>query len=387
MKLNVGVVFGGRSVEHEISIISANLTMNAINKDRYNVIPFYIDKNGGWYTGDSLFELNNYRDIDKLLLKTQGVIPKVGSGASGFYKVPKNIFTSRKLINVDVIFPVIHGTYGEDGILQGLFESMNIPYVGCDVLSSAVAMDKVTSKVLLQSAGINILDYHWFYGEQWVDSKDDVISNIKSKFDYPLVVKPANLGSSIGVAAVNDDSELEDAIDLSTRLSHRVLIEPKIKNLKEINCSVLGDRELIEVSVCEEPLGVDDILSYRDKYSGGSKNKLGFKSSDQGAKRKIPADISEDLNNKIQEMAKRAFTEFACSGVVRVDFLIDQDSNDVYLCELNTIPGSLSFYLWEPSGKDFPSLTERLIEIALKRNREDNNLLVTYSENILKAGG
>ena len=390
MKLNIAVIFGGRSVEHEVSIISADQCINAINKDKYQPIPIYISKKGDWYTGDDLFGLENFEDLDRVISESQRIVFNQNSKASNFYLEPKNIFTSRKPVKIDIAFPVMHGTFGEDGTLQGLFEVMNIPYVGCDVLASAVTMDKIITKKLLQAAGIKVLDYFSFYGEAWINDKDKVVSDIKDKFSYPLIVKPGNLGSSVGVTSVKDDSELEDAIDVAVCLSQQVLIEPKIINLKEINCAVLGDREKAEVSVCEEPVRSDDILSYQDKYSGGAKGKSGIKSAKAvgggmgSAKRKIPAEISEKMNKKIQEMAKQAFIDLNCSGVVRVDFLIDQDLDEVYICELNTIPGSLSFYLWEPSGMDFTALNDRLIDLALKRHREANNLVLSYSDNILK---
>ena len=390
MRLNVAVIFGGRSVEHEISVISANQCINALDKNKYNVIPIYISKHGKWYTGNDLLKLENYRDSEKLLAEVQKIVVSQNAGATNFYNEPKGIFTSRKPVNIDIAFPITHGTYGEDGALQGLFETMNIPYVGCDVLASAVTMDKITTKMLLQTLGIKVLEYFWFYSDRWVSARDSVVSDIKAKFNYPLIVKPANLGSSIGVAAVNNDMELDDAVDLVVRLSQRVLIEPKVTNLKEINCAVLGDRDFAEVSVCEEPVRSDDILSYQDKYSGGMKNKSGIglgKSSNSGmsgAKRKIPAEISGEMSDKIQAIAKQVFINLNCSGVVRVDFLIDQNTNEIYVCELNTIPGSLAFYLWEPLGKGFTALTERLIELALKRHREVNNLVVSYADNILR---
>jgi D-alanine-D-alanine ligase len=194
----------------------------------------------------------------------------------------------------------------------------------------------------------------------------------------------------VGVTSVNDDSELEDAIDVAVCLSEQVLIEPKITNLKEINCAVLGDRMEAEVSVCEEPIGSDDILSYQDKYSGGLKGKSGIKSREiqdsgmSGANRKIPAEISTEMSKKIQGIAKKAFIDLNCNGVVRVDFLVDQNTGEIYLCELNTIPGSLAFYLWEPGGMSFTALTDRLIALALKRHREANNLVLSYSDNILQ---
>lgn len=390
MKLNIAVIFGGRSVEHEVSIISASQCINALNKDKYHVIPIYISKQGHWYTGDQLLNLENFDDLDRLLLESQKIIVNQNSGATNFYLEPKNVFTSRKPIGIDVAFPVMHGTYGEDGTLQGLFAMMGIPYVGCDVLASAITMDKIVTKKMLQALGIKVLDHFEFYSEMWISDKDKVVADIKDRFNYPLIVKPANLGSSVGVTAVNSDSELEDAVDVVVCLSQQVLIEPKIINLREINCAVLGDRDSVKVSVCEEPIRSKDILSYQDKYSGGAKNKSGIKmreiagSGMSSANRKIPADISDEMSARIQEIAKKAFIDLNCNGVIRVDFLIDQDTGEIYLCELNTIPGSLAFYLWDSVGIDFTALTEHLIDLALKRHREADNLVLSYSDNILR---
>ena len=377
MKLNIAVIFGGRSVEHEISVLSALQCIAVLDKNKYQIIPVYISKQGQWYTGEKLLDLENYRDLDKLMAQSQKSIINQNVGSGRICRESVGIFNKRQIAAIDIVFPVMHGTYGEDGSLQGLFETMNIPYVGCDVLASAISMDKVATKMILRSVGVSVLDDVWFYAYEWVESKDTVISKIKAKFNYPLVVKPGNLGSSVGVTAVNNDSELEDAVDLAVSMSQRILVEPKIVNLKEVNCAVLGDHEEAKVSVCEEPVRGDAILSYRDKYFNKSKGM-------SGAKRKIPAEISDEMSIKIQTMAKQAFIYLNCNGVIRADFLIDQDTGKVYLCELNTIPGSLAFYLWEPMGMNFTALTEALISLALKRHRENNNLIVSYNTNILK---
>ena len=389
MKLNIAVVFGGRSVEHEISVLSALQCIAALDKNKYQVIPVYISKQGQWYTGEKLLDLENYRDLEQLTLQSQKSIVNQNAGSGEVCKESVGIFGKKQIATIDVVFPVMHGTHGEDGSLQGLFETMNIPYVGCDVLASAITMDKVTTKMVLRSIGISVLDDVWFYAHEWIEAKDTVVSKIKAKFNYPLIVKPGNLGSSVGVTAVNNDSELEDAVDLAVSMSQRVLVEPKITNLKEVNCAVLGDREVAEVSMCEEPIRADAILSYQDKYlGGGAKNKInapgGRSEGMSSAKRKIPAEISVAMSAKIQSLAKQAFVALDCNGVVRIDFLIDQNTNEIYLCELNTIPGSLAFYLWEPMGINFTALTERLIALALKRHRENNNLVVSYGTNILK---
>lgn len=386
MKLNVAVVFGGRSVEHEISVLSALQCIDALDKNKYQIIPVYISKQGQWYTGEKLLDLENYRDLDQLMDQSQKSIINQNSGSGQICKESVGIFSKKQIANIDIVFPVMHGTHGEDGSLQGLFETMNIPFVGCDVLASAISMDKVTTKMVLRSMGISVLDDVWFYAHEWIETKDTVMSKIKAKFNYPLIVKPGNLGSSVGVTAVSNDSELEDAVDLVVSMSQRILVEPKIVNLKEVNCAVLGDRDEAEVSLCEEPIRSEAILSYQDKYLSGAKNKTNTVASEgmSSAKRKIPAEISDEMRNKIQAIAKQAFVTLNCNGVVRIDFLIDQDTNNIYLCELNTIPGSLAFYLWEPMGMSFTVLTERLIGLALKRHRENNNLVVSYNTNILK---
>jgi D-alanine-D-alanine ligase len=391
MKLNIAVIFGGRSVEHEISIISALQAMAAIDQEKYQITPIYIAKTGEWYTGKELLVLENYRDLDQLLNKSTNIIVDQNNGRWKIYYKLSKLFGGMRAIPIDLVLPITHGTHGEDGTLQGLLTTMNIPYAGCDTLASAITMDKVVTKMLLQAMGIKVVDYLWFYAAKWLDSKDQVVAAIKNKFTYPLIVKPGNLGSSIGVMAVQDDNELEDAIDLAVSMSQKFLVEPKITNLKEVNCAVLGDRDGVEVSICEEPIRSAAILSYQDKYCGGSKGKLeikgGAKNITQGgmneAQRKIPADIPEATAKQIQELAKQSFIGLDCNGVARIDFLIDQSNHEIYLCELNSIPGSLSFYLWEPTGKTFTALLDRLFELALKRHRENNNLIVFYTKNIL----
>lgn len=384
MKLNVAVIFGGRSVEHEISVLTAQQCIAALDKNKYQVVPIYISKQGQWFTGKELFNLENYRDLDKLLLHSQRVVLNQNSGVGKIYKEPAGIFGSKQIATIDIAFPATHGTYGEDGSLQGLLETMNIPYVGCDVLASAITMDKIITKMILRTLNISVLDDFWFYAYEWINTKDTVIAKIKNKFTYPLIIKPGNLGSSVGVVAVNNDNELEDAIDLAVSMTKRILVEPKINNLKEVNCAVLGDHESVELSVCEEPLRTSAILSYKDKYLSGDKIGEVRGKGMSSAKRKIPAEISDAVATKIKTMAKQAFVALNCNGVVRIDFLIDQDTDQIYLCELNTIPGSFAFYLWEPIGMKFPVLMDRLIYLALKRHRENNHLVVSYGANILK---
>lgn len=391
MKLNIAVTFGGRSVEHEISVISAIQCIKAIDKNKYNVIPLYITKHGVWYTGEQLLAIENFKNIEQLLPKCQKVFIPQNTDAHKICKATSSIFANKALSSIDVIFPVMHGSFGEDGALQGFFETMNIPYVGCDVLSSAITMDKIITKMLLQASALPTLDYVWFYADEWIENKNATIAKIFNKLSFPLIVKPGNLGSSIGVNTANNEKQLEDAVDLAVSMSQRIIIEPKLENLREINCAVLGDNEFTEVSVCEEPIRAGAILSFSDKYLNQNKTKMASSNIEpmetQGmssAKRKIPADIPEDMRQHVQNLAQQAFLALGCSGVVRIDFLLDQNTNQIYICELNTIPGSLSFYLWEPVNKNFTLLTNRLIELALKKHRKNNNLILSYNTNVLQ---
>ena len=378
MKIKVGVFFGGRSVEHEVSIISALQTINAIDKAKYDTIPIYITKQGTWYSGEALLKIENYQNIDQLLSQCQNIQLAVTAKDNLLLKYPAKLFQKQVFNTLDVAFPVFHGTYGEDGAFQGLFEINNLPYVGCDVLSSAVGINKIAMKLMLKAADLPIVNYLGLYGKEWLKNKDSVIENVEKNLSYPLIVKPATLGSSIGITKVNNRKELEAGVEIAKSFSPQLLLEEIVPNLKEINSAVLGDYEKTEVSVCEEPLGNEEVLSFQDKYtnSGSSKGM-------SGAKRKLPADIPTEMAKTIQDLARQTFLLLNCSGVARIDFLVNTESNQIYVNEINTIPGSLAFYLWKASGKSFTDLTSELIQLALKRQREKNNLVFTYDSNIL----
>ncbi len=382
MKLKIGVFFGGKSVEHEVSVISALQTIEAIDQNKYEVVPFYISKDGIFFTGRTLLQLENYKDINGLLSKCKKILISHHSDDCSIINYPPNIFRKNILSKIDVAFPVTHGTHGEDGSLQGLFELMNIPYVGCNVTSSAIGMDKIMMKNIVKASDLPTLNCIWFYSKEWLKERQKLIDKIENEFNYPVIIKPASLGSSVGVTRASNREEFEAAVDLAKMFSNRILVEKLIVNLKEVNCSVLGDYENVERSVCEEPLSNTEILTYQDKYVSKSSTK-----GMSGAKRKIPADISAELSNLIQNLAEQTFLALNCCGVGRIDFLIDKDTNKVYINEINTIPGSLSFYLWEATGKSFTELTTQLIELALKRYREKNNLIFSHDVNILTLGG
>ena len=382
MKTNVAVFYGCRSVEHEVSIISAVQAMRAINRDKYDITPVYVTKDGEMYTGDNLFEIEEYRNLPELLKKSKKVF---------FVRENKNVvmkyestglFSNKKSVNIDVAFPIVHGTNCEDGTIQGYFEYLGLPYVGCDILSSAVGMDKAIFKDVLKNAGLPVLDYICFRAREYMTNKDAIIKNIIDKFGLPVIVKPVNLGSSVGITKVSETEKLDEAITLALSFADKVLVEHAVSAIREINCSVLGDTDSCTASVCEEPFMNDEILSYEDKYLGNSKN--GGQSKGMASLgRKIPADLPEDKSEMIRDLSCKIFKAIGASGVVRIDYIIDNETDTVYANEINTIPGSLAFYLWDASGMKYPELCDKLIDLAFKRQRNRDNLTFAIDTNIL----
>ncbi|HCP15272.1 MAG TPA: D-alanine--D-alanine ligase [Peptococcaceae bacterium] len=384
MKINVGVFFGGKSVEHEISVISAAQAMAAIDPVKYQVIPVYITKDNELYTGDALSEIRNFASLPKLLEQCQRVYLLKEKGKTLLLRYPSKLFGNPVLTALDVAFPVVHGTNVEDGSLQGFFELHDLPYTGPDVCASAVGMDKWVMKCVLQGAGLPVLPGYCFQSSLYYVRTQELIDKLESLFEYPMIVKPVNLGSSIGISKASNADSLKDAIELAASFSGRVLVEPVVVDLKEVNCAVLGDFEYTQTSACEEPVNTDDILSYRDKYMGGAKQGAGKGAKGMGgAMRKLPADIPADVEDQIKELAQKAFIAMNCSGVARIDFLLDMADNQIYINELNTIPGSLSFYLWEAASLSFRDLTDHMIQLALKRDRQKKALIWSNETNIL----
>ena len=382
MKTNVAVFYGCRSVEHEVSIISAVQAMRAINRDKYDVTPVYVTKNGEMYTGESLFTIEEYRNLPELLEKCKKVY-FVREGDSVLMRdIEKKMFKKDAPTVIDVAFPVVHGTNCEDGTIQGFFEYLNLPYVGCDIISSAVGMDKAVFKDVLKNAGLPTLDCITFRAREYVAEKQAICDKIANEVGFPLIVKPVNLGSSVGITKVNTENELDSAIMLAISFADKVLVEKAITSLREINCSVLGNADECEASVCEEPFMNDEILSYEDKYMGNSKN--GGQSKGMASLgRKIPADLSEEKSNEIRSLACKIFKAIGANGVVRIDFMIDTSTDTVYANEINTIPGSLAFYLWEATGVKYSELIDRMIDLAFRRQRGRENITYTIDTNIL----
>lgn len=383
MKTNIGVFFGGRSTEHEISVISASQAMHAINREKYDVTPIYITKQGRWYTGEALFDVANYRDTNTLLAKCEEVYMRPVYDDYNLYKVKKSMFGSNIVTRLDVVIPVLHGSNGEDGIFEGVLESIGIPFAGCNTLSSANGMDKITMKMILQACDIPVVDYVWFTDKQWFAQRDALIEKIETKLGYPIIVKPANLGSSVGIGCATNRQELIERVDTAERYSTRIIVEDMVEELQEINCSVLGDCDEYQMSVCEEPIKSADFLTYEDKYMGGSKGERGMHAS----QKKIPADLPDAETKRIQFLAGETFRVLSCYGVSRVDVIIDRKTRNIYVNEINTIPGSLSFYLWEASGIRFDQLMDRLVQLAVKRKREMGMKTVSYDQNIFSLSG
>ena len=384
-KINVGVIFGGRSVENEISVLTAIQTMEAINTDKYDITPIYISKEGVWYTGEALRKSENYKNMDNLKATCQEVYLRPIYGDNNLYKVRKPMFGSDVAAKLDVILPALHGTNCEDGSFQGAIEMTGIPYAGCNVLASANGMDKITMKMILAQSGIPVIDYTWFSDKEWFDCQDKVVEKVEKALAYPLIVKPADSGSSVGITAVHNREELVGAIDNAVSYSKRIIVEKLVEKLKEINCSVLGNYYECEASVCEAPIRSGEILSYADKYLGGGKGSKGAVKQSQGMRstvREIPANLPQKDTDFIRTTAVETFKALACDGVARIDFMINEADGKIFVNEINTIPGSLSFYLWEATGVSFEQLTERLIEIAFQRKRDSSFKTTSYKENI-----
>lgn len=385
MKTTIAVFFGGRSTEHEISVISANQAINAIDRDKYDVVPVYISKEGKWFSGSALLDLQRYRDIPQLLKEVEPVYMKPIFGDFNlYYANPKGFFTKKNVAaKIDVVIPVLHGANGEDGTFEGLLDSIGVPYAGCDTLASANGMDKITMKMILRENNIPVVEYVWFTDRQWFADEDSIIAKIEDKLGYPVIVKPANLGSSIGIGTAHNREQLKEAVADAARYASRILVEHMLADMQEINCSVLGDCNEYRTSVLEEPIKSSEILSYQAKYMGGDRGAKGM----QASAKKFPADLPVDITAEIQRLAGETFRVLSCHGVSRVDVMIDRSDRKIYVNEINTIPGSLSFYLWEGSGLKFPALMDKLVALAVKRNTERNQKVLSFGQNIFAMGG
>ncbi len=414
--LRVGVVFGGRSVEHEVSIITGMQACDALQA-RHEPVPLYIDRDGQWFTGPSLRDLATYRADT---LEAQPVMLDLASGTVRPIASPaveprrRGMFSGRggdaepaaAPIRLDVIVPATHGTQGEDGCLQGAFELADIPYAGPTVEGAALAMNKVLTKAILRAAGVPVLDDVTVRREEFErDGADGIVGRVRERFGFPVYAKPASLGSSVGVTRCTDAAGLAEALELCFELDRLALVEPSVEGGREINCAVLG-RPGTEprLSVCEQPLSTDGFLSYEDKYlrrdaAKGGADKTGTAPAGVGAPAKgdapegmggaqriIPAPIGDELTAEARALAARTFTAIGGAGVTRVDMLLDAEDRLV-VNEPNTIPGSLSFYLFEPAGLPYPDLLDALIDLALAEHGERRRTTRTFESNLLAQRG
>lgn len=384
MKIQLLVVFGGKTVEHEISIISAIQAINHIDKSKYDIIPLYLTKELEFYTGENIAHIESYQNIEQLLSKSTRVTFAKEKDSVFIIEHSKKKFKKLKK-RIDIAFPIVHGNNVEDGSIQGFLKTIGLPFIGCDVISSAAGMDKHIMKCILKDFSIPVLDC-LVYNKYEYDIDPKAIScAIKEKLAFPLIIKPATLGSSIGISKANNATELEESLETAFSFATKIIVEPAITNLREINCSVVGDIEEAEASECEEPLNATTILSYEDKYMG-SPSKSAKTSDSQGMAslvRQIPANIPDELRTEIRALAVKTFKSLGCNGISRIDFLLDVSTNSIYVNEINTIPGSLSFYLWEPLGISYTKLIDKLIQLCLKREREEKNLLNSFHTNVL----
>ena len=381
MKIRVGVFFGGKSVEHEVSVISGLQAYNSFNRDKYEPIPIYITKDNELYTGDAVGDISNYKNIPALLQKSIRVFFMCEQGQVQLIRYPAKKIGNSVVAQIDVAFPVVHGANVEDGSLQGFLRHYNIPLVGCDVAASAVTMDKYIMKTVLKDNGIPVLDCVTLNVREYEGDEEAAYNKVESKISYPVIVKPVNLGSSVGIKVAQDREALREALEYAFTFGARVLIEHAITNLREINCAVLGDYEQAHASECEEPISSDEILSYEDKYVAGDK------SGSEGmrtAKRELPANLTPEKREEIRRMAVETFQVLNCNGVSRIDFMIDRDTDQVYVNEINPIPGSLAFYLWEALDKPYAELLDDMVQLALKREREEKSVLTSFDSNILQ---
>ncbi|MEL7610059.1 MAG: D-alanine--D-alanine ligase family protein [Bacillota bacterium] len=376
---NLGVIFGSRTAEHDVSIISGLQVLENADRKKYNAFPIYISRAGEWFIGDALRDFKTYRDFDPNRKGLTRVFLPPVPGYNGLCAASSGMFSrSTKVAELDCAILAMHGMHGEDGTIQGLFELADLPYSSAGVTGSAVGMDKIVMKAVFKSMGLPVLPGKDFYRREYQQSPEGVLDECE-KIGYPLFVKPANLGSSIGIGRAADRASLRAAIDVAVKYDRRVLVERGLEKPIEVNCACLGYGADSIPSLCEQPAGLDEFLSFEDKYTRGSGSK-GMKS----LARQIPAPIGEEMTRAVQTMTKDIFRILECKGVVRVDYMIDRATNELYVNEINTIPGSFAYYLYEPMGISFAELIDRLVENAHLALRDKHESSFAFSSEILE---
>ncbi|MEA4898555.1 MAG: D-alanine--D-alanine ligase family protein [Christensenellaceae bacterium] len=387
MKLNLAVTYGSRTCEHDVSIISGLQAADAARGAGYQVTLVYIDRGGAWYAGEALWDMALYRDFDPA--KVTRVLPLGEDGKLVLIRYPeekKVLFGSGRAVVAacDAVLPVMHGMNGEDGTLQGMLEMLDVPYASAGVLGSSVGMDKIAMKMLFTGCGFPVLPGEWVDRSDWAEHREDTLARLERALPYPVYVKPANLGSSIGISRADDRAGLAQALDVAAAFDRRLLVEKGVADLKEVNCSVMGYAGNVRASVTEMPVRWDEFLTFDEKYmrsaKGGSKGM-------QSLSRQVPAPISDELTARIQALSVDIFKALDCKGVVRIDFILDGADGALYVEEINTIPGSLAFYLWEASGVSFQNMIDKMVECALKAHADKRQSVFSYKSDILNRQG
>jgi D-alanine-D-alanine ligase len=393
--LNVLVFFGGKTVEHDVSIVTAQQLIQNMDKTKYKPVPVYITRDGDWFSGEKLLSIEAFKGFDKGDKDVHRVYLPANTRVKQLYRFnpkKKGMFKRESTVycNIDCAIIAMHGLNGEDGTLQGLLELANIPYTSSGVLGSASGMDKILMKAVFLGAGLPVLPYTYFERDAFKNDEERILNECEAKVSYPMFVKPSNLGSSIGISKAHNRGELKEAILVAMEYDRRILVEQGIEAPKEINCSALGFSDDVKASVCEMPHNSDEFLTFSDKYLNGSKQQAGM----EALSRRIPAPIPDEMTKKIEEMTVKAFKLMDCKGVVRIDYIASSDLNELYINEINTIPGSFAFYLWEPLGINYTALIDKLIEFAFKaaEDKKNNNfafdseIIAGYARNSQKAG-
>lgn len=378
--IKLGVLFGGVSVEHDISILSAVRVMNNLNTNKYEIIPLYIDKEGTWYTGNALKDIENYKDR-KLLKKYLKKITLVKDKNVNYIKSAG--FFSKIINDIDFILPIVHGSGVEDGTIQGYLDTVGIGYAFSDLNSSVIGQDKAIMKQLLEFNKVNVVKYCFTYESNYRQDENIFIKQVE-EIGYPVIVKPASLGSSIGIQVAKDKETLKDAINEAFLYEEKVIVEKVVDNLMELNCSVLGNRDYVKTSAIDKTVSNSEFFTFEEKYIGKGKKGSSSLKGMAGINRELPAKISEEVHKQVEALAIKTFDVLNNSGLVRVDFLVDSKTQEVYVNEVNTIPGDISFYLWEEKGIKFNDLLDEIITIGIKNHKKRNNKIKSFDNNVFE---
>ncbi len=390
MRIKVGVIFGGETVEHEVSIISAIQAMNKIDEEKYEIVPIYITKDREWYTGEMLRDIEVYQDFNLIKKYSSNVVLYYKNGSYVLQK-KKGLFKSI-VKEIDIAFPIVHGTNVEDGVLQGYLQTIGIPYVGPNVYAAVVGQDKAFMKDVWASANLPIKNYTWFYDFDYRQDPDAIVKKI-SKLKYPVIVKPATTGSSVGISVCDKEEKIREAIDEAVQYDTKIVVEEVVEDLKEVNIAVMGNYEHQKVSEIEEVLSGNKFLTFTDKYIGNGKGKMKGKISGPvkgtskgmaSTNRKLPAELDDETRKEVERVATEAFKVLGSSGNSRIDFLIDRKDNKVYLNEINSIPGSLAFYLWDAKDINFTKVLDDMINIGIKDYKKRVSKTHSFESNILQ---